>query len=208
VSNHLFPLVSTIKKMKILLIMVLAVMLMGKHEKCTGLDENEAKLLISKHILNKFLVEEKDILVEYNIYNVGNGAAHKVQLMDPSFSEESFEVVRGILNIQLDRLAPNSNISHAVVVQPKHAGYLNFSAAQIRYSTSDGTQHEQVGYSSEPGEGGVVSFKDYDRKFSPHILDWAAFAVMTLPSLGIPFVLWLKSKSKYDALVKKSAKKD
>ena len=38
-------------------------------------------------------------------------------------------------------------------------------------------------------------------------LDWAAFAVMTLPSLGIPFLLWHSSKAKYEGIAR-AGKKD
>ncbi len=34
-------------------------------------DEDSARLLASKNILNQLLVEGKDLTVEYNIFNVG-----------------------------------------------------------------------------------------------------------------------------------------
>ncbi|KAF3834464.1 hypothetical protein F7725_025668, partial [Dissostichus mawsoni] len=65
-----------------------------------------------------------------------------------------------------------SNVSHTVVLRPLKAGYFNFTSASVSYLAQ---------------EGGQV------------LLDWAAFGVMTLPSIGIPLLLWYSSKRKYDS---------
>ncbi|KFM56656.1 Translocon-associated protein subunit beta, partial [Stegodyphus mimosarum] len=104
--------------------------------------------------------------------------------------------------MKLDRLGPGANISHTVVLRPKQTGIYNFTAAEVTYYPSEDSKEVQVSFSTEPGEAVVIQAKDFDRKFSPHMTDWAAFAVMTLPSLGIPFLLWYRSKSKYENIVK------
>lgn len=164
-------------------------------------DDETARLLVSKTILNELIVEGKDLTVEFTVFNVGGSAALDVQLNDASFTEDNFEVVAGSLNAKWNRLAPGTNVSHSVILRPVQSSYFNFTSAEVSYQPSEGAERV-FGYSSAPGEGGIMSFRDYDRKFSSHIIDWAAFAVMTLPSLGIPFLLWHSSKAKYEALAK------
>ncbi|CAG9761439.1 unnamed protein product [Ceutorhynchus assimilis] len=72
------------------------------------------------------------------------------------------------------------------------------------YDASDAKT--QVSYSSEPGEGGIVAFRDYDKKISSHYWDWLAFALMTCPTLVIPLVLWYNSNSLYEKVSKPSKK--
>ncbi|XP_060934124.1 translocon-associated protein subunit beta-like [Limanda limanda] len=160
--------------------------------------EEGARLLASKSLLNRYAVEGRDLCLQYNIYNVGSSVALEVELSDDSFPPEDFGIVSGMLNVKWDRIAPASNVSHTVVLRPLKAGYFNFTSASVRYLAQEGGQ-VVVGFTSAPGQGGILAEREFDRRFSPHYLDWAAFGVMTLPSIGIPLLLWYSSKRKYDS---------
>ncbi|XP_022100851.1 translocon-associated protein subunit beta-like [Acanthaster planci] len=162
--------------------------------------DSGAKLLASKNILNEWLVEGRDLTIRYSIYNVGSSAAINVALADETFHDSDFRVVSGQTRVQWDRIAPASNVTHTIILQPMKPGYFNFSSATVAYQPSEDAE-VVIGYTSFPGEEGIVPFKDFDRKFSPHYVDWGAFAVMILPSIGIPFLLWYRSKSKYENAV-------
>ncbi|XP_077989100.1 translocon-associated protein subunit beta-like [Glandiceps talaboti] len=169
-------------------------------------EDTGARLLASKNILNQWLVEGKDLTVAYNIYNVGSSAALNVELKDDTFPTADFQTVSGKFVVSWDRIAPGSNMSHTLIVRPLTAGFFNFTSATITYTPQEGLQ-PQVGYTSAPGEGGIMALRDFDRKFSPHYMDWGAFAIMTLPSIGIPFMLWYRSKSRYEHVLDKKNKK-
>jgi len=190
--------------MKLLLAAVLCAAVLCLARGAGGAEGENARLLASKNLLNVYLVEGKDLTVQYDIYNIGASSAIDTELTDRSFAEADFEVLHGSLSVKWQRIGPGGNVSHVVIVKPLRSGYFNFSSAELSYLPTEGATERQYAYTSAPGEGGVVNFKDYDRKFSPHVLDWAAFVVMTLPSLGIPFMLWHGSKSRYEQKPKKS----
>merc|ERR1711917_2263 len=161
-----------------------------------------ARLLVSKRIQNKYLVEGMDVVIHYGLYNVGDNAATDVVLSEVGLGPNDFDIAGGQTVVKIDRIPPKANNTHILVVRPKKFGYFNFTSAEVKYKYNE-LDEIKTGFSSDPGQGLIISLKDYDRQFSAHMLDWLAFAVMTLPSIGIPFLLWRSSKAKYESVTKK-----
>lgn len=163
-------------------------------------------LLVSKSILNKYIVENEAMVVVYNIYNPSAHTAANIRLEDPSFPLDKFELISGSLSAGKDLLASMSNVSHIVILKPITYGAYNFTWAKIRYTNMQ-NEHLQIGTSHEPGLMEVMSFVEYNRKFSMHLKEWLIFLFMASPCVGLPFLLWYKSHYKYTRLTNVKKKK-
>jgi len=176
----------------------------GASSATTGELDNEARLLVQKQLHNKYVVESMDVVLKYSIFNIGGVTATNVILKELSVGANDFEII-GETEVNLGRIPPDGNTTHTIIIKPLKFGYFNFTSALVTYSSGENTQEVHQVYSSEPGEGYVAPFREFDKRFSPHFLDWAAFAIMSIPPLFIPFMLWHSSKSKYESVL--SAKK-
>jgi len=159
----------------------------------------EARIVASKFLLSNYAVEGKVFVIDYRLYNVGDKPALKVILDDRhNFPTQYFEIVRGLLQVRWDRIGAGANVTHSVALKPRQFGSVNYTAAVITYLPSEDVTEPRTGYSSSPGEGYIYALKDYERKFSPHYMDWGIFALMALPCLLPPVFLWYRSSKKYE----------
>lgn len=95
-----------------------------------------------------------DYVIEYTLYNIGDRPALKVSLDDrTSFPTQSFEVVKGLLNVRWEKIEAGENVTHSVVVRPRSYGTFNYTAAQITYYPSEDAKEVRIGYTTAPGQG-------------------------------------------------------
>ncbi|WKX88057.1 hypothetical protein Q1695_008014 [Nippostrongylus brasiliensis] len=163
----------------------------------------DAFLVASKFPQSIYAVENMDLVLEYGLYNTGDKAALKVTLDDRhSFPTQSFEIIKGLLNVRFERINPGANATHSVIVRPRQFGVFNYTSAQITY-TSEGSSDIRVGYTNAPGEGYIYRLKEYERKFAPKYIYWVVFFILIAPTTLGSLLAYSKSKNKYEELAKK-----
>ncbi|XP_009820064.2 LOW QUALITY PROTEIN: translocon-associated protein subunit beta-like [Gavia stellata] len=176
------------KNMRLLILAVFALFYMAH---C----EEGARLLASKSLLLNRYAE--DWTLQCLVCTAGSSAALNTEVSDDSFPPEDFGIVSGMFNVKWLQITRVGDMSHAAVLQPLEAAHFNFTSATIAYLAQEGGQ-VVVGFTSAAGQRGILAQREFDRRFSPRFLDWAAFGVMTLPSIGM-LLLWDLSRTKYDS---------
>lgn len=165
-----------------------------------------AKLLVDKEILNKYIVEGRDIVVNYHLINIGGSVARDVKVLDDTFPSDRFDIVNGYTSFTIAEVAPGQNVTHAVVLRPKADswGPHRFGPARVEYKQNDAGQL-QLATTSELGDAYVVAARTFDRKFSSQFFDWFVFAILCIPSVAGPYYLYFQSDSKFSNLAAKQA---
>jgi translocon-associated protein subunit beta len=158
-----------------------------------------ASLMVTKSLLNKYVVEGMDVTVQYTIYNVGTLPAFNVKLDDSNFPKGAFKYVTGFPQAKWPKISPATNVTHIAVVRPIGAGNYDFTSAQITYFPSEKATKPQVGHSSELGSILIQEQKEYQRRHASHTIDWILFVIMAAPSICIPYSLWWTSSRKWEA---------
>ena len=98
----------------------------------------------NKHNCLFYTFKRNVLIVLIICHYFGSSAAHKVNLRDASFPEDSFEILQGFLDVTWQRIAPGSNVSHVVILRPLKAGYFNFTAAEVAYFPKEDATETQV----------------------------------------------------------------
>jgi len=167
-------------------------------------DDEESFLFVTKQTANRFIVQDKELTIRYGLYNSGPTTVFNVNLNDVhSYPKDKYELLVGTLTPKWERINAGANLTHVVVLKPLQNGISNSSSAVVTYQKSEKNTEVQKTYSSEIGDVYIMTSREYDRRFSSHIIDWILFTAMASPCIVFPFFLWFNSKRKYESLVVK-----
>uniref|UniRef100_A0A914PSJ9 Translocon-associated protein subunit beta n=1 Tax=Panagrolaimus davidi TaxID=227884 RepID=A0A914PSJ9_9BILA len=161
---------------------------------------NTARLLVSKQSLSQYAVENMDYVIQYDIFNIGDQPAVQVVLDDRnSFPTQSFEIVKGLLQVRWERIAPGENVTHSITLRPRNYGVFNYTAAAASYFPNENAKEVRVVYSTAPGEGYIYRLKDYERRFSSKVGVWIVYLGAAAATIFLPYFLWNKIQTEYPA---------
>lgn len=166
-------------------------------------EDGVARLIASKTTESKILAQNVDLTFSYKIFNIGQDSAFNVVMKDENFGTDKFEVVKGSAEAKWDVIEKDSSVTHEVTVRALNSGSQNITSAVFTYKTAEDGE-EITMFSSDYGTAQIIEEREYLRKHASHLQDWVVFILLSIPSLLFPYLLYFKSKSKYEGKAKRS----
>jgi len=169
---------------------ILIVLLLNVIVEGAGTTTDKAHLIAQKTILSENVAVQKDLVVQYNLFNVGTSAAIDVLLVDDSWPEHSFKRVIGLTTAKWDRIPSGGNVSHTVVLIPKVPSQVITEPAVVSYRET-AKSNLVTGFSSDIGYLDIMSSTENFRRTAPHGREWVNFGLLALGPILVPFAVWV-----------------
>merc|ERR1711991_1170793 len=163
-------------------------------------------LIARKTLLTKLPVAGKDLVVYYEVYNVGSSTAYNVALTDSSWPEQQFDLHVGTQDVVWDRIPPATNVSHTFVLRPKVHGEVGIGPSTVTFQKSISDPSISVAHSTMIGYLPIRSSREASKiGASGHFREWFKFVLLAAgPVLG-PYLVWNVIQGSYkDGLAKKN----
>ncbi|CAG9463921.1 unnamed protein product [Pedinophyceae sp. YPF-701] len=111
-----------------ILLSVLLVALAGR-----ALADDGAFLIIDRAAGDRFAVEGRNLTVEINVWNAGDGPALNVVVEDASFTQPLFQIVGGEFTGNFETIGAGEKVTHSFTVVPQRTGQMKMAPAVARY---------------------------------------------------------------------------
>jgi len=132
--------------------------------------------------------------VTLSIYNVGNGPAYGVVVVD-EWPSSSFSVVSGSLSGEWEEIVGGGQQQLNFTLLPTAIGQFDGIRATVRYSPTLETSTQQKGYTQPIHNFNVIDSQLYTKLTAKHVLEWLIFLSGLFLSVGIPLGLFLFQQS-------------
>eukprot|EP01088_Endostelium_zonatum_P014129 TRINITY_DN2972_c0_g1_i1.p1 TRINITY_DN2972_c0_g1~~TRINITY_DN2972_c0_g1_i1.p1 ORF type:complete len:195 (+),score=34.36 TRINITY_DN2972_c0_g1_i1:178-762(+) len=160
-------------------------------------------LLVRKSIVGREVVYGQNLVINVEIYNVGQTPVYNIILEDLEYKIDDWEHVSGLYSAKWDRLNPGQNFTHSYVVRPRPltraqreanllaGNYPHIASAIVRYNEGSATARQQLALSSRYDYLRILGKGESELKISASLKDWSVFVVLTTIALGLPAGAWL-----------------
>merc|ERR1711974_361086 len=156
----------------------------------------EPRLIVKKALLTTNVVAQKDLAINVQVFNVGDGVAHDVVLNDV-FASDEFETVVGGAAANWEKIPAGGNVTHAFVVRPLNDGALNTATATVTYRAAPNGA-TKVSHSTPVPATTVHSDKSGGKQSAFQLVVWLKFGALALVPVLLPFLVWGMTQVNYE----------